>query len=156
MVVNLWECCLHSIMNSLCIFSPKVCAVLRIRAWSITRLLYHLFKIGRLLKCHCTFYIYEALGKKAFCWILKRWFISCITGKNVQKLQILLFFASYIAYILKVEGFLISSLSLWPTHTTLQNQVTENEHHFVILQRKWGQRNEVSFPVQNNHPIFTF
>ncbi len=49
-----------------------------------------------------TFYIYGALCKKAFCRILKRWFISLITGQNVQKLQILLFFASYIAHILKL------------------------------------------------------
>ncbi len=52
------------------------------------------------LKCHCTFYIYGALGKKAFCRIWKRWFISWITGQNVQKLRILLFFTSYIAGIL--------------------------------------------------------
>ncbi len=40
------------------------------------------------------------IGKKAFRRILKRWFISRITGQNVQKLQILLFFASFIARIL--------------------------------------------------------
>ncbi len=40
-----------------------------------------------LLKYHCTFYICEALGKKAFCRILKRLFISGITGQNVQKWQ---------------------------------------------------------------------
>ena len=33
--------------------------------------------------------------------LFKRWFTSCITGQNVQKLQILQFFASYIAHILK-------------------------------------------------------
>ncbi len=41
-----------------------------------------------LLKCHCTFPIYGVLGKKAFRQNLKRWFISWITGQNVQKLQI--------------------------------------------------------------------
>ena len=40
------------------------------------------------LKSPCTFYIYGALGKKAFCRILKRWLTSWITGQNVQKLQI--------------------------------------------------------------------
>ncbi len=36
----------------------------------------HLRQQMLLLKCHCTFSIYGALGKKAFCRILKRWFIS--------------------------------------------------------------------------------
>ncbi len=49
------------------------------------------------------------LGKTAFCRILKRWFISWIKGQKVQKLQILLFFASYIARILK-----ILYLNSWP------------------------------------------
>ncbi len=40
--------------------------------------------------------------KKAFCRIWRRWFISWITGQNVKNLQILLFFTSYIAGILKV------------------------------------------------------
>ena len=44
------------------------------------------------------------LNKKAFCRILKRWFIGWITDQNVQKLQIWLFFASYIASILKEVG----------------------------------------------------
>ena len=61
---------------------------------------FHLRQQMLLLKSHCTFYIYGALGKKVFCRILKRWFISRITGQNVQKSQILLFFASYIATIL--------------------------------------------------------
>ena len=61
----------------------------------------HLRQQMVLLKCHCTFFIYGALSKKAFCQILKRWFISWITGQIVQKLQILLFFVSYIASILK-------------------------------------------------------
>ncbi len=58
--------------------------------WSIILLLYHLFKIRQ-----------GALGKKAFCQIWNRWFISWITGQNVQKLQILVFFTSCIAGILK-------------------------------------------------------
>ena len=52
--------------------------------WSITLLLYHLFKIRQAL----------------FCQILKKWFTSWSTGLNIQKLQILLFFASHIAGIL--------------------------------------------------------
>ena len=28
-----------------------------------------------LLKCHCIFFMYGALAKKAFLWILKRWYI---------------------------------------------------------------------------------
>ncbi len=67
--------------------------------WLITLLLYHQFKIGQEL-----FWIMVSSCKKCkkvFCRIWKRWFISWITGHNVQKLQILLFFTSYIAGILK-------------------------------------------------------
>ncbi len=65
---------------------------------------FHLCQQMLFLKYHCAFYIYEALGKKAFCRNLKRWFTSWITGQNVQKLQILLFFASYIAHILNTTA----------------------------------------------------
>ena len=41
----------------------------------------------------CTFYIYGALCKKAFRQILKRLFISWITGNNVRRLQIFAIFA---------------------------------------------------------------
>ena len=40
-----------------------------------------------LLNYNCTFCICGALGKKAFCRILKRLFISGITGQNVQRCQ---------------------------------------------------------------------
>ena len=53
----------------------------------VSDLQFHLRQQMLLLKYHCTFYIYGALGKKAFCWILKRSFISGITGKNVHKWQ---------------------------------------------------------------------
>ncbi len=46
------------------------------------------------LKCYWNFHIYGALGKKPCCRILKRSFISRITGHNVQMLQILAIFAS--------------------------------------------------------------
>ena len=42
----------------------------------------HLHQQMLLLKCHCIFYIFGPLGKKAFCRILKRWFITWITGQN--------------------------------------------------------------------------
>ncbi len=41
-----------------------------------------------------TFYIYGALGKRAFCRILNRGIISWITCQNVQKLQIFTILAS--------------------------------------------------------------
>ncbi len=44
----------------------------------------------------CTFYIYGALGKKAFCRILKRRFISRITGQNIRKLQNFAISASFL------------------------------------------------------------
>ena len=44
----------------------------------------HLHQQMLLLKCLCIFYIYGALVKKAFCQILKRWFISRITGQNAD------------------------------------------------------------------------
>ena len=47
-----------------------------------------------LLKCYCTFYIYGALAKKAFCHIFKRWFIGLITGQSAKKLQIFAILAS--------------------------------------------------------------
>ncbi len=37
---------------------------------------FHLHQQMLLLRCYCIFYIYGALGKKAFCRILKRLFIS--------------------------------------------------------------------------------
>ena len=55
-----------------------------------------------LIKCHCTFYIYGPLGRKAFCRILKICFISWITSLNVQKLQIFAIFASYLASIVNM------------------------------------------------------
>ncbi len=61
----------------------------------------HLRQQMLLLKCHCTFYIYGPLGRKAFCQILKRCFISWITSLNVQKLQIFAIFASKVASIVK-------------------------------------------------------
>ncbi len=54
------------------------------------------------IKCHCTFYIYGPLGRKAFYRILKRCFISWITSLNIQKLQIFAIFASYLASIVKL------------------------------------------------------
>ena len=45
------------------------------------------------LICYLNFYIYGALGKKAFCRILKRLFITWITGHTVQNSQICAFFA---------------------------------------------------------------
>ncbi len=48
----------------------------------VSDLPFHLRQQMLLLKYHCTFYIYGTLGKKAFCRILKRWFISGIIGKN--------------------------------------------------------------------------
>ena len=47
------------------------------------------------------------LGRKAFCQILKRCFISSITSLNVQKLQISAIFVSYLASIVKYLGILI-------------------------------------------------
>ena len=44
--------------------------------------------------------VHGALGKKAFCQILKIWFI---TGQNVQRLQIFVILASYLSCSLKVE-----------------------------------------------------
>ena len=64
---------------------------------------FHLCQQMLLLKCQCTFCIYGALGKRALCRISKRWFTTWIAGQNVQKLQILLFFASYIASILNCK-----------------------------------------------------
>ncbi len=55
---------------------------------------FHLRQQMLLLKYHHTFYIYGAMGKKAFCQILKRWFISWITSLNVQRLQIFAILAS--------------------------------------------------------------
>ncbi len=51
--------------------------------WAIIQLIIHLFKIQQkaFLKSHCTFYIYGALGKKAFCRILKRWIVSLIIAQ---------------------------------------------------------------------------
>ena len=71
--------------------------------WSITLLLYHLFKIGR-------------------------WFPSLITGQNVQKLQILLFFALYIARILNHKWHrlclsTISSAIYWPFTSEFDRKV---------------------------------
>ncbi len=57
---------------------------------------FHLCQQMLLEKSHCTFYIYGALGKKAFCRILKRWFIGWITCQNVQRLQIFAILASYL------------------------------------------------------------
>ncbi len=37
---------------------------------------FHLCQQMLPLKCHYTFYIYVALGKKAFCRTLKRWYIT--------------------------------------------------------------------------------
>ncbi len=48
---------------------------------------FHLRQQMLLLKCDCIFSMYGGLGKKAFFWILKRWFISRITSQNVQRLQ---------------------------------------------------------------------
>ncbi len=48
---------------------------------------FHLCQQMLLLKYHCTFYMYGALGKNAFCRILKRLFINGITGQNVQRWQ---------------------------------------------------------------------
>ena len=89
---------------------------------------FHLRQQMLLLKSHCTFYIYGALGKKAFCWILKRWFISRITGQNIQKLQILLFFASSIASILKWLSQLVSEC----------DQVVYDILEWFYNQNKWG------------------
>ena len=55
---------------------------------------FHLRQQMLLLKSHRTFYIYGALGKKAFCQSLKNWVISWIIAQNVQKLLILAVFAS--------------------------------------------------------------
>ena len=60
----------------------------------VKNLQFHLRQQMLLLKSHCTFYIYGVLGKKAFCQNLQRWFISWITGQNVQKSQIFAVFAS--------------------------------------------------------------
>ncbi len=40
---------------------------------------FHLRQQMLLLKCHCTFYMYGALDKKAFCRISKMWFITMIS-----------------------------------------------------------------------------
>ena len=54
----------------------------------------HLRQQILLLKYHYIFYIYGALGKRAFCRNPKRWIIDWITGQNVQKSQNFAIFAS--------------------------------------------------------------
>ncbi len=52
------------------------------------------------------FSIYGALGKKAFCRILKRWVISWITSQNVQRLQIFAISASFLKGDIKTSLFM--------------------------------------------------
>ena len=61
--------------------------------WSITQLLYHLFKIGQ-----------HFFNKKAFCLILKRWFFQLNYRPECPEVEdFAVLFASYIARILKMQ-----------------------------------------------------
>ncbi len=84
--------------------------------WPVIQLINHLFKIW-LQKCHCTFYIYGALGKRDFCRILNRGLISWITGQNFQRLEIFTILASQLSGILKmisrVGQCFLQSLNVW-------------------------------------------
>ena len=61
-----------------------------------SELQFHLRLQMLLLKCHCTFSIYGALGKMAFCRILKRWLLSWITSQNFQRLKVFVILASFL------------------------------------------------------------
>ncbi len=67
---------------------PTIAEIENVKNDKPSDLQFHLRQQMLLLKWHCTFYICEALGKKVFCWILKRWFISWIIGQNFQTLLI--------------------------------------------------------------------
>ena len=55
-----------------------------------------IFKVASVGGCHCIFFLYEALGKKAFFWILKTWSISWIASQNVQRMQISTILVSFL------------------------------------------------------------
>ncbi len=79
---------------------------------------FQLYHQRSLLKCHCTFYIYGALGKKVLCQILQRWLISSIIGQNVQRLLIFAVFCLMLIPYLKKKHceIVIQSLTYNPVN----------------------------------------
>ncbi len=115
---------------------------------------FHLRHQMLLLKCHCIFAMYGGLGKKAFFWILKRWFISWITSQNIQRLEISAILSSFLwgnlNYSMSEKLFLdIQSASWFKNLFWMASEVTGTLEHMAETKVLYTQNARLSTSCQN-------